>query len=47
MVTETKATHTAGPWAVGWGMAQGGEGHRIYEASTVGKAMHKATGEAV
>ena len=36
MNTETTMKHTAAPWTVHWGMAQGGDGHWIVDGSDMG-----------
>jgi hypothetical protein len=37
-----KTTHTAGPWAIHWGMAQGGDGHWIMDTQDHGELSRVA-----
>jgi hypothetical protein len=32
-----ETTHTAGPWSIHWGMAQGGDGHWIMDSQDMGE----------
>ena len=32
-----ETTHTAGPWSIHWGMAQGGDGHWIVDSQDMGE----------